>query len=479
MAYGTFIDDILEHNRMGGIEVAKKYRASFHRLLSGNIGNRGLKPQNQTDYGLLDQITSQPIMVAGRVRQANVVEPADGTVAQGKVYLKQLAGSMGWDLETLENTSGDTELHNAVLGGWDRFLNGFAGVLNAIDFGDGTGRLARVSANTDNTSYYTVTVDNTSKDFGWNKLALVEDGMLVDILTVNGITHSAAWTKKVIRGEVYGVNKSAGTFNVRAISGVTNSALTAVPANSDVVFLAGAVTLDATPHWNSWDVPMGLHGLLDDGGSAGHEFHDDAGYHNGSYYGATWQGLDRSAAANSMFRALVRRPTDWYSASDNSALCPATLETLFSTFDQLFMSGATPDPESLLVLCSPPSGRWLEDRVVARQNGMQTIPANGHLLAGLVMSGFKVNAGSREILVPLKTDFAIPDGRFLIVDMGRIGIWEKMRLQGISPEGAGSLQFATPGSRALTIERWGRTRYNVYSPRVDGCAVVDGIDIAA
>ena len=479
MAYGSYIDDVLLHNPMGSPEVAKQYRASFHALLSGNIGLRGLEPQNLTDYGLLRQITSEPVMVTGRIRQADIVEPADGTVAQGSVYLKQLTGSIGWDIEALENASGDRQVLGLVMQKWDRFLNGFRGALNVVDYGDGTGRIARVASNTDNTTYYTVVVDNTAQDFGWTGLALLEDGMLVDILTVNTIADGAAWTKKVIRGEVYGVNKTTLTFNVRALSGVTNSALTAVPADGDFVFLAGSVTLDSDVHWNSWDLPMGLKGILDDGGAAGNEFDSGTGYYNGSYYGATWQGLNRSTAANSMFRALIKRPVEWYGAADNSTLRAATLETVFSVFDDLFAGGSTPDPDGLLLICSPATSRWIEKRVVAEQNGMQAIP-DGHVLAGLVNEGFRVTAGSKMTIVPVKQDLAVPNGTLLIADMSRVGIWEKMALQGISPEGGGgALQFATPGSRGLTIERWGRTRYNLYASRCDTCAVLDGIDITA
>jgi len=479
MAYGTYIEDILQHYPIGTPEVAKQYRASFHALLSANIGRRGLEPQNLTDYGLLRQIVSEPIMVTGRKRQVAVVEGADGATAQGSVYLKQLTGAINWDIESLENASGDRQVFDLITKRWDRFIGGFIGVLNAVDYGDGTGRLARVVSNTDNSTYYTVVVDNSMQDFGWTLLSLVENGMLVDIMTVPDITGSAAWTEKVKRGEVYGVNKTAGTFNVRALTGVTDSALSAEPADGDFVFLSGAFTLDSDDKFSSWDLPMGLHGILDDGGAAGNEFDDGASYYNGSYYGATWQGLNRSTAANSMFRALVRRPVEWYSAGDNSILRAGNLERIFEVFDQLFASGSTPDPDGLLVVCSPPTQRWLEARVVAAQNGMQDISA-GHVLAGLVMSGFRVTAGRSEVIVPVKQDLAVPDGTFLIADMARIGVWEKMALQGINPEGAGgTMQFATPGSRALTIERWGRTRYNVFTPRCDTSAVINGIDITA
>jgi hypothetical protein len=407
-----------------------------------------------------------------------MIEPADGAVAQGRVYQKQLTGAIGWDVEAMENASGDSQILSLVTGKWDRFLNGFLAVLNAVDFGDGTGRLARVASNTDNTTYYTVVVDNTAQDFFVDGLALVENGMLVDILTVNTIVDGAAWTKKVIRGEVYGVNKTALSFNVRAISGVTNSALTAVPVDGDFVFISGAVTLDSDVHWNSWDLPMGLHGILDDGGAAGNEFDDGTGYFNGSYYGVTWQNLDRSA--NALFRARVLRPADWSSASTNATHQAATLETLFSLFDDLYASGDTPDPEKQIVICSPASGRWLERRVVAEQNGMQEIPANGHVLAGLVNSGFRVTAGRREIIVPVKTDMAVPNGTFLVPDMGRIGTWEKMPLSPISQTGdVGAVQIAEPGGRKLNVERWARQRSNLFTPNCRTSGRLDGVDIAA
>ena len=63
--------------------------------------------------------------------------------------------------------------------------------------------------------------------------------------------------------------------------------------------------------------------------------------------------------------------------------------------------------------------------------------------------------------------------------MGRIGLWSRMELQAISPDGNGKLQFASPGSRALGLERWSRTRYNLLAPRVDTMGYVGDIDITS
>ncbi len=494
MAFGSFIDNALLHDRLWNVEVKNKYRASFYQLLSTNIAARGLSPRREgnTDYGLLDQIASQPIMVTGRVRQGNVVNPADGVTAQGKVYTYQLAGATGWDIEALENAGSDQELLSVVMGspttgGWNHFLNGFHAVLNAVSFGDRTGRLARVSACTDNTTYYTITVDNSQQDFGWHAGAMLENGMLVDIFTVADITGSSAWTVKVRLGEVYGLNKYASsttaTFNVRAVSGVTapvTSALTAAAADGDFVFIGGAVTLTAANKFSAWNLPTGLHDIIaaGDGTSTGYGYEFDAGtnYANGSYAGITFQGLNRQTYP--LFSALVRRPTDWYGAADNSALCTGDLEVLYGTLDRLFMSGSTPDPEALLLLCSPRGRRWIGDKAAAGQNVFEPV-TGGHVLAGRVADGIRMPAGSRDIIVPIKTDLAIPDGRFIFSDMRRIGRWVKAPLGPIAPDGTSSPQFGTPGSRGLTFERWARVRENPFASCCDTCAVLDGVNLAA
>jgi len=494
VAFGSFADSALLHRRLWDIQVRNKYRASFYNLVSTNVAARGLRVvrEGNTDYGLLDQIASQPIMVTGRVRQGNVVNPADGAVAQGKVYTYQTAGAVGWDLEMLENAGSDRELLNVIMGspttgGWNRFLNGYHAVLNAIYFGDGTGRLGRASAGVDNTTYYTVTLDNSQQDFGWHAGALMENGMLVNIVTVADITGSSAWTKKVTLGEVYDLNKYASattaTFKVRAVSGVTSpetSALTAVPADGDFVFLAGAYTLTAALKFSAWNLPVGMHGIVaaGDGTSTGYGYEFDAGtnYANGSYYGITWQNLNRQTYP--LFSALVRRPTDWYGASDNSALVAGDLEVLYGTLDRLFMSGSTPDPDALLLLCSPRGRRWIGEKAGGAQNIFEQVKG-GHVLAGRVADGIRVPAGNRDIIVPVKTDLAIPDGRFIFADMRQIGRWVKAELGPIAPDGTASPQFGTPGSRALTFERWGRVRDNLFAARCDTSGVVDGVNLAA
>lgn len=77
--------------------------------------------------------------------------------------------------------------------------------------GDGTGRLARVSSSAHSGGSIVVTCDNTYSDFGWENVALIKVGMLVEAYNASGL---------LIADESDGVptTGSTTTFRVTAVS---------------------------------------------------------------------------------------------------------------------------------------------------------------------------------------------------------------------------------------------------------------------
>ena len=131
-------------------------------------------------YAIFRIKVNTPMNAGPRPESEDVMLPDAYTYAICKLYLKQYMASAGMTQEEFEQCKGEPlAAGNLVEEKIADMKLGMKVILNRAWLGDGTGRIARVSAWTNGSQ--TVAVDNTVADFGWAGLDRLENGMRVDI----------------------------------------------------------------------------------------------------------------------------------------------------------------------------------------------------------------------------------------------------------------------------------------------------------
>ena len=464
------------------IEERIKLRNPLYAFISKNVSKLGAVSESGDYVRLKRYTTDRQHAIAGRSEGGDGILPGTTTPAYATLYPMQIMGSIGWSHEQLENCRTERGFADLISGDFLAHINAVKGVLNACWFGDGTGRLARVASySATSATVGVVTVDNDQADFGWNKCDLMFEGLMVDIYTVANIVGTSAWTTKVTQCVVSGVNKSAGTFTITARTDSAGNALagseiTANPADSDFVFIHGAVKLTSANKWSAWQLPMGIHGIVDDGGSAGNEFNTGASPssdYNHNWSGVTFQGLARNTAANSMFESRIARAGDNRGGTDGTAVT-TDMNDIDLELDYLFQTNDGPDPEKLIALCNAKTGRWWTTTAAAEQNAFAPITDNRVVPGYKRITGF--NSQAANAVIPV---FYIPtcaDGTIIFLDTDRLGFWDMYPLGPFLY--GGKSQFESPGTRNLTNERWSRYRGNLGAVRCDTSLRIEDCDIA-
>ena len=486
------VTGVLTHSyTMKEMEEVFAHKNIFYNLISSNVkaigGERATNPDGGSDYLLLKRyVLNRQHIIGARQEGQDVRLPGTSTRTYGTLYPKQLVGSTGWTREELLFCRNEPQFEDIVRAKWtgeNGYVAAHRHIRDILWQGDGTGRLARVSAYTATAATYgTVTVDNTQANFGWTAGDLLFDGMTVSIYTVADIAGTSAWAVKatecVVSDIVRRASSTTSTFVITARTdsagnAIAGSEIAAVPANSDYVFIAGAPVLTSANKFSSWGVEMGIHGIVDDGQDAGYEFTESGNLYNHSWYGATIQGINRSTTANRMYRATVSRGGDRNSGTDGTAQT-TDMNDIDEVLDVLFQTNTAANPEKLIGLCNIKTNRWWQVTARNEQNGWQDV-TDGTVVPGMSrISGFRSAAANK--VIPVFTIPTMADGTIIFLDTSRLARWELVPF-GPVPY-MGKTQFESPGTRNMTFEQWGESFGNLGFERCDTSLRIEDISIA-
>jgi hypothetical protein len=414
-----------------------------------------LVPSTNADYWTIRYYDGVEMTAGARTETGDVHLPGGHSTSEGRVYPKEVAGAIGWTQWELNLLNRDPNAFaERYVDKMRHFAPGFKNICQAVQMGDGTGRLARVSAYTaTNATSGTVTIDSNIANFGISDMgSLLKDNMVVDIYTVPDVAGSAAWTEKATSVVISNLNRTAGTFTITTLNDNVNSAITSNPADNDFVFLQNSFTLASddtgTAGVSFWNYPPGLWAMVDDDGSTGQEFNDGSSNdYNASWYGSTIQ--NRSRTSVGIYTSTVS------DAGDRSGTKGTAQET---TWDEI-----------------ADEIRNVEEDLDFSRGSRHAILANGAIIDWLGLltrstANVRVNLGQEEeVIAGLKT------GEFLQTSNGRIPMfripmmstsvltmvcWDdiyRIDVEELGPvphEPGGPLQFASPGTRNRTYESW-------------------------
>ena len=486
------ITGVLTHSyAMKESEEVFAHRNPLYTLISNDVKSigweRATDPQGGSDYILLKRyVLSRQHIIGGRTEGQDVRLPGTSTRTYATLYPKQWVGSTGWTREELLFCRNEPQFEDIVLRKWtgdNGYVQAHRHLRDLMWQGDGTTRLGRVSGySAISATSGTVTLDNTQANFGIATAGdLLFDGMIVSIYTVADITGSSAWTIKatecVVSSIVRRATSTTSTFVITARTdsagnAIAGSEITASPANSDYVFLAGGVILDSSNKFSAWGGEMGIHGIVDDGQDAGYEFTESGNLYNHSWYGATIQGVNRSTTANRMFRAMVSRAGD--RGGTDGTVQTTDMNDIDEALDNLFQNSTGPDPDRLISLCNIKTARWWEATARNEQNGWQDV-TNGMTVPGMKrIRGYQ--SASANTVIPV---FLLPtaaDGTIIFLDTARLARWDLVPFGQVSYMGKTS--FESPGTRNMTHEQWGESFGNLGFERSDTSLRVEDIQLA-
>lgn len=237
-------------------------------------------------YGRL--ATNAPSNGAPRTELGNVAQPIPSTFTKFKFKTVEYMSSVGMTKVEMEEVSGKPK---SVVALKDRKIiearTSMHRSLNQALKGDGTGRLARISA-VDNAAYgvaanptVVLTVDNAAATFGFDLTTMIEIGQMIDIHQwgTSGVTAvyppTTAADHDVKRTNLQVTAVTSNTVTAKYIAGVSNldengTALTTPTniADNDVITMANSATCSApgdASSITSFNQMMGILGLIDDG----------------------------------------------------------------------------------------------------------------------------------------------------------------------------------------------------------------------
>jgi hypothetical protein len=210
-------------------------------------------------YGDLAEIliqTSYPFTGQAFGQNVAIPYPDDFGFVKQFIPLKEVIVNAGITRQALiRATGGNASWGRAVDTVLQNQRRDFKWLMELASIGDGTGRLARVSAASHSGGVITITCDNTYADFGWENVALIKKGMFVEIYTADGLqigdvaTTGAAGDGTRNAFEVTGVTfgdrangaATTGTFTIAVTNDIT--ATTRAIENDSIVYLAGTKSL--------------------------------------------------------------------------------------------------------------------------------------------------------------------------------------------------------------------------------------------
>jgi len=479
------------------------------------IYNRVTKTSRQEDfYGRYAKLlihTGFGMNAAPRVERGDVPYPGQDAFMEIHLNESEYMGSIGWTQEELEGAVRakgaalidlvNLKMKNAPLD--MRFKLNYAFQM------DGTGRLARVSANTETaaTTINALTVDNdvTYKDFGCKTTKFIRNGMKVDVwhLVSNpGATFpvEATFACRAWNATVSAVNHSAGTFTITYDGTTLLGTSSHVIADGDFVFLhnsmivgtssADASTAVAVPaigttyDWIAWTNTPGLRAICDDNGCSGNEFTagGSAELHNGSWYGRAFQAVSHAGgaavaanASRGSYATLLGRvaKADTWGAGTGGTSMACDLEVINGEIRRIdeesetggevtamYMNGATRD--------------WMAGLAYAQQNAFVQV-TDGKIIPGIPnITGFRSATGR---IIPVIPASLMPDSEILMGDERDLILFQSIPIDWYM--GMGSKSFAAPGSRNLTFEQWLRTKCLLAAKRCDNWTRIEDIDLTA
>lgn len=343
--------------------------------------------------------------------------------------------------------------------------------LNRAFQGDGTGRLARCAAGATGDEpavQQVIPVDNTNSDFGWADVSLLVTGMPVDCHTP-GQTDSIPWTTKFTGGVISAIDPTTKkvTVETRAATGPNGTAVTALAADNDVLFLNGSLKFKSGTH--DWDTMgaaatytnecRGLINIVDDGSTSW----ENGGC--GSYYGPYYFGLDRTKYP--MMQAKVTNafgtgttPVSW------------DLEDIFDAVAAV--DYGTGGGKVNALYCHPTMQRAIA-RKAFTSNNTTVIMDDRKTTPGYTTQ--KIDVGGRLVdIVPM---WGLPPYSIYGVCEADLVLYMPEDINFVNPytgsKGNSQVFFGSPGERNLTFEAWIRWVGQLYARRCDNMFRIDGL----
>lgn len=399
-----------------------------------------------------------------RLPGGDVVQARQQDYDKGHVHLWELDASQGISVEEREESASPYLAANLVKRKNDALGESMRRYLNLAFAGDGTGRLAKLSARD---SAYNYSCANTVYNFGWANTQQMRVGDVIDIYTVAGVTAGGsgtdAWTVKVKGGIVthvtYADDEGTGTFRIAATNILGAASETATPAGNDYVFIHGSADIGADTYFNDWTIGMGVMGICDntDGSWAA------AG--DGAWTGQTtagkFEGLDRTSYPTLMAGV--------YSYFSSTSLGPWELGDLDEVIITQEMLGTGGENKVTALLMHPIMWNCFRQKAIAMSNPFQQV-TNGKFVPGINIVSY--NSGGRTFdLIPM---FSMPRGTIIGLAEADLGLIEAVPVHFEGPNGETNW-FASPGQRNRTFELWSRWKGNLIAKRCDNCFKMVGL----
>ena len=418
--------------------------------------NRIDQVANQKDFtgkygkGLLQTVFNRN--TGPRKELQDFVFPLSDDFTDIQVPVFQTQSTIGWTMEEMRRVKpGDGSAIDLIGLKTKNMPIDIKRVQDFYDAGDGTGRMARVSAY--NASTRVVTIDNTGGDFGWHLGQWIYDGALIDIHTVADITGAAAWTTKAIRVRVDQKTQAPGatacTFRITEVDGDANSEIKASPADSDYVFIYNAVTLTSANKFSAWNVPMGILGIADDGSSTGYEFTETAGC-NGCWSGKTIWNKDRTLY--NQLKCAMWRAGDWKTGGTDGTAEIASIDDIQEIIDETNENGPSGKVINALYMNSR-TRNWFARKGAAQ--GVQIVNStSGKITPGIFTKSMVTGNGLELDILPMP----LPDGQMLGVCEDELTRFNALKMGWVIQNGS---RVFVPG-RNGTYESWMNGEDNLF-----------------
>ncbi len=389
-----------------------------------------------------------PIAGGGRAEAADITTPVKDSYGKPVVSCYEVNSVTGMTQEELDSKSDFQGMVDYATRRLQQAKKGYDALTETLLHGDGTGRLGKTSGISGSGTAgdpYILTLANTVADFGWATTSLIRVGMKIDVGTwagvakFTGVTVIAKTSTTITLGDV-------GTYGgtVNSASGLTDS----------IVFIAGAVD---SASWGSslasatFRMPYGLLAVIDDGaGTANSTW--------GSWNSNTFQGLDRTATANSFLKATIAHANDWGSGSEGTPQS-YDIDTIIGFVDDLQDNNS--ECEITALLMNRATARSINRKTRTEIDHVRTVGGDGEIIPGWQTNYVNYDGKKLPIFVIPK----YPDGIIDFVDENQLGIlvhrpeyWHEYN---------GSSPWFQPGERNLTYEAWLRGVWNLMVKRAD------------
>lgn len=437
-----------------------EYNNVFFKLFNRDTSR--LEPASNADYWRIQYYDGLEITAAARSETGDVVLPGGHSASEGRVYPTEITGSIGWTQWQLNLLDSDPNAFARMyVDKLRHFIPGYQHIHQCVQLGDGTGRLARVSAYSASTATTgTLTIDSDIADFGiTDKGAMLKNGQVVDIYTApptsgQAIDGSTAWVVKATSVVISNLNRTASsttvTMTITTLNDNVNSEITTDPANGDTVFLQNSFTLASdntlTAGPSAWNYTPGLWAMVDADGATGNEFgNGSSDAYNGSWRGSTIQNISRTNTA--LYRSTINR------AGDRSGTSGTAQETTWDELADVIRDSEEDQDFSMgdrrAVLANGAIIDWLGAVTRNVGNATITLDKEEEIVPGLKTGEFLQTSNGR---IPM---FRIP---MMSKSVLTVVTWDDIFRIDVEPMGSisygGQLQFPSPGTRNRTYESW-------------------------